>query len=381
MTPFLVGLLLFVASIQAAAIVFLVVQARQRAHAAQTASDAARRFRTMVDSAPVMLWSARPDATLDFLNQTCVKVSGLPFEQLINDGWLSCVHPDDLGPIRDHYVPAMNAGQPFQLEYRVRVADGSWRWMLAIGAPQHAVDGSYVGYVGCDVDISERKEAEERIRQSEAVLEASHREIQQLAGRLLTAHEDERRRLARELHDDLTQRLASLAVQAGSLERSAGAAAAAMRVSLARLSEDVHAMSYRLHPSVLDDLGLVEALRAECDRVAHAGDVQVKVEAHDVPRRVPSETSLCLFRVAQEALSNATRHGRASSVTVMLAPHDRGLQLAVADNGSGFDPAQPRERASLGLASMRERVRLLRGVLDIESTPGHGTKVIAWVPA
>jgi signal transduction histidine kinase len=85
--------------------------------------------------------------------------------------------------------------------------------------------------------------------------------------------------------------------------------------------------------------------------------------------------------VAQEAINNATRHGRASSVTVQLAPHERGLQLAVADNGSGFDPDRPRERASLGLASMRERVRLLRGVLDIESTPGHGTKVTAWVPA
>ncbi len=201
-----------------------------------------------------------------------------------------------------------------------------------------------------------------------------------MSGRLLTAHEDERRRLARELHDDLTQRLARLAVEAGRLERTAGADAAAMRKDLAHLSEDVHAMSYRLHPSVLDDLGLVEALRAECDRVEHSGDVRVEVEAHGVPKAVPSETSLCLFRIAQEALSNATRHGRASAVTVLLTLRDHGLQLAVADNGSGFDPAQSRERASLGLASMRERVRLLRGALDIESTPGRGTTVIAWVP-
>ncbi|RZU02419.1 histidine kinase [Rivibacter subsaxonicus] len=201
-----------------------------------------------------------------------------------------------------------------------------------------------------------------------------------MSGRLLTAHEDERRRLARELHDDLTQRLARLAVDAGRLERTAGADAAAMRVDLAHLSEDVHAMSYRLHPSVLDDLGLVEALRAECDRVAQSGDLQVDVEAHGVPRSVPAEASLCLFRVAQEAMSNATRHGQASAVTVLLSSRDRGLQLAVADNGSGFDPAQSRERASLGLASMRERVRLLHGVLDIESTPGRGTTVIAWVP-
>lgn len=201
-----------------------------------------------------------------------------------------------------------------------------------------------------------------------------------MSGRLLTAHEDERRRLARELHDDLTQRLARLAIDAGRLERSAGAGAAAMRQDLVRLSEDVHALSYRLHPSVLDDLGLVEALRAECDRVSRHGDTQVEVRTLGLPQAVPNEASLCLFRVAQEALSNAVRHGHASAVTVLLSARDRGLQLAVSDNGNGFDPARARERASLGLASMRERVRLLSGQLDIESTPGRGTTVIAWVP-
>jgi signal transduction histidine kinase len=202
-----------------------------------------------------------------------------------------------------------------------------------------------------------------------------------MSGRLLTAHEDERRRLARELHDDLTQRLARLAIDAGKLERGVAADASEMRKDLVRLSEDVHALSYRLHPSVLDDLGLVEALRAECHRVARHGDLRVEVDAPDFPDAVPNETSLCLFRVAQEALNNATRHGRASAVTVLLSPHDRGLMLTVSDNGKGFDPTHSRERASLGLASMRERVRLLRGQLEIESTVGRGTTVVAWVPA
>ena len=105
------------------------------------------------------------------------------------------------------------------------------------------------------------------------------------------------------------------------------------------------------------------------------------MNADGVPASVPDEASLCLFRVAQEALNNAVRHGRASAMTVLLSPRDSGLQLAVSDNGSGFDPAHSREHASLGLASMRERVRLLHGRLDIESTPGRGTTVVAWVPA
>jgi signal transduction histidine kinase len=216
----------------------------------------------------------------------------------------------------------------------------------------------------------------QRVRRRRAEKEAAG-----LSGRLLTAHEDERRRIARELHDDLTQRLARLSVDAFHVERNAGAGASQMRRDLVRLSEDVHALSYRLHPAVLDDLGLVEALRAECDRVAQHGELRVEVNAHDVPDTMPNEASLCLFRVAQEALNNAVRHGRANAITVLLSPRDSGLQLAVSDNGSGFDPERSRKRASLGLASMRERVRLLHGQLDIESTPGRGTTVVAWVPA
>jgi signal transduction histidine kinase len=107
----------------------------------------------------------------------------------------------------------------------------------------------------------------------------------------------------------------------------------------------------------------------------------VEVDANEVVDKVSGDASLCLFRVAQEALNNATRHGRASAMTVLLSPRRGGLQLAVSDNGSGFDPERSRDRPSLGLASMRERVRLLHGELDIESTPGRGTTVVAWVPA
>ena len=101
----------------------------------------------------------------------------------------------------------------------------------------------------------------------------------------------------------------------------------------------------------------------------------------DVPDTLPAETSLCLFRVAQEALNNASRHAHASAVTVRLSPSDQGMRLAVSDNGVGFDARGTRARASLGLASMRERVRLQRGDIEIESTPERGTTVVAWVPA
>jgi signal transduction histidine kinase len=209
-------------------------------------------------------------------------------------------------------------------------------------------------------------------------------EAASLAGRLITAHEDERRRLARDLHDDLTQRLARLAIDAGKIERSAPVsnhdeAGRSMREELVRLSEDVHALSYRLHPSLLDDLGLVEALNAECDGFSRRESIPVEFKPRDVPQDVPPETALCLFRVVQESLRNVARHAGASAVEVSLRKVDGGLEIAVRDNGTGFDPAQDRARHSLGLASIKERVHLLGGELDIDSVPGSGTTVVAWV--
>jgi signal transduction histidine kinase len=209
-------------------------------------------------------------------------------------------------------------------------------------------------------------------------------EARALSGRLLTAQEDERRRLARDLHDDLTQRLACLAIDAGKIERSDpgsdnGELGRSMRKELVRLSEDVHALSYRLHPSLLDELGLVEALNAECDGFSRRESIPVEFKPRDVPREVPPQTALCLFRVAQESLRNVARHARASAVEVSLRCVDGGLEMAVSDNGAGFDPGNGRAQRSLGLASMKERIDLLGGELDIESAPGHGTAILAWV--
>jgi PAS domain S-box-containing protein len=380
---YVVGVLVIVVGIQAASLVALLIRGKRQARAQRALRESEDRFRRTIDRAPVMIWTARADATLDYLNHRCVEFTGIAIEELLDDGWLGAVHADDVDRCLGIYVPAIEARTPFLMEYRVRRADGAYRWLLATGVPKFGADGGFAGYVGCDVDITERRVAEDVLRDSRAALEVSHREIQQLAGSLLTAHEDERRHLARELHDDLTQRLARLAIDAGRMENAAGApeGLGPLREDLVRLSEDVHAMSYRLHPSVLDDLGLVEALKAECDRVARHGELRVDVEASAVPVALCAEASLCLFRVAQEALSNAARHARASAVTVLLSPRRAGLQLAVRDNGSGFDPYRARDHASLGLASMRERVRLVQGELDIESTPGGGTTVVAWVPA
>jgi signal transduction histidine kinase len=223
-----------------------------------------------------------------------------------------------------------------------------------------------------------------RLRRAHVERRRAEEAAHELSGQLINAHEEERSRLARELHDDVTQRLALLAIDAGREERSpgptGGTAMRTMRERLVRLSEDVHALSYRLHPSILEDLGLIEALKSECERFSRTCSIRLEASAKDIPEKLPHDVALCLFRVAQEGLRNIARHAAARQVEVRLRRLDGGLQLTVRDDGIGFDPARNRSRISLGHASMRQRVLLLGGMVDIASRPGHGTTIQACVP-
>jgi len=221
----------------------------------------------------------------------------------------------------------------------------------------------------------------ERIHRRQA-----ERAARDFSDRLITVQEDDRSRLARELHDDVTQRLAALAIEVGRAQKRGGkqgvdATMGKIREGLVNLSEDVHALSYRLHPSILDDLGLVEALNAECERFSRLELVPVDVKVEDDFIAPPPQIALCLFRIAQEALQNVGRHAKASQVEVSLQGSSGGFRISISDDGVGFDPKHRRERASLGLASMQQRTYRLGGKLNVDSTPGHGTRVFAWVPA
>jgi signal transduction histidine kinase len=258
------------------------------------------------------------------------------------------------------------------LEYRFLAPSREQKWIQHIArVATRDVDGHTVKSYGVLRDVTERKQADE--------------ELHDLSRRLIGAHEEERALLARELHDDISQRLAVLAIDVGRAELAAGNAEQAeamltVREGLVRLSEDIHSLAYQLHPSILEELGLAEALRAECERRGRRGGLDLAVDVGPLPAAVSKDTALCLFRVAQEALNNVSRHAGATAVTVRLRRMDDGLTLAVADDGAGFDPDAPGIGGHLGLASMRERVRLVDGTLDIESAPGRGTTVIAWAP-
>jgi len=355
--------------LQLVAQIFANALARQRADQVSRESEA--RFRMVADTAPVLIWMSGSDKLRNFFNKGWLDFTGRPLAAELADGWTEGLHPDELPKYLKTYVESFGARVPFMMEYRLRRHDGEYRWISDHGVPRYDSTQVFLGYIGSCLDITGRKQADQMARE--------------FGGRLLQAQEAERARLARELHDDITQRLARLAIDAGRVEPKRDGAAFSetmrnVRDGLVRLSEDVHSLSYRLHPALLEDLGLADALRAECERFTRQEAIPVEVKLEKMAARIPPDTALCLFRVTQEALRNVARHARTRSAAVSLRQLDGGLQLAVTDAGVGFDPGQERSRPSLGLASMRERVRLLGGELDIESAPGYGTTIVSWVP-
>jgi PAS domain S-box-containing protein len=287
--------------------------------------------------------------------------------------WIEHLHPEDRQRVMDLRRDLHDGRiEEVSLQYRFLHPVQGEKWLEHRAHVTGRDDrGQALTTFGVIRDITEQKRHEEELRS--------------LSQRLIRAHEEERAILARELHDDVTQRLAVLSIKAGRAElagpgEAMGETMREIRETLTHLSEDIHALAYHLHPSVLEELGLVEALRAECERLGRMNGLAFSLDLDPLPDGMGRDESFCLFRVAQEALNNLIRHSGERSACITLRRVAGGVRLAVQDEGVGFHPGNPATSKSLGLASMRERLRLVAGTLEIRSAPGEGTSVVAWVP-
>jgi PAS domain S-box-containing protein len=351
------------------------ISERKRGEEALRASEA--RLAAGAELAGLAHYEADFEAGLMYIDDRMRDLSGVPPDregglQTI-EFWMEHLHPDDRPRMLD-LREQMQDGRLERLstEYRYLHPTRGEIWLHHLaGVSEYDENRRALRTFGVFRDITERKRTEEQLHD--------------LSRRLIGAHEEERALLARELHDDVTQRLAVLAIEVGRAEvavpdTSHAGAMRRVREGLVRLSEDIHALAYQLHPSVLDELGLAEALQADCERRRRQGTFDLSLEIGPLPVAIGHDPALCLFRVAQEALNNVARHSCAAAAAVSLRQMDGGLLLAVRDDGAGFDRAKLGSGRHLGLASMGERVMLANGTLDIESAPGQGTSVVVWVP-
>ncbi len=308
----------------------------------------------------------------------------------VSDNYLDCCRHTTAGSLLEGQAilkgvedVLMGSERSFIYEYACHVAEEEC-WFLMRVTPLKDAKGVVMSHT----DISRRVRMGLALEQKTVLLGEKQKELESLAGKLIDAQEAERKRIARELHDDFNQRLAALSLELESMERTPIALPelitqqlAAVRVQAGMLSDDLHDLAYRLHPSLLEHVGLEVAARDHVSEFAKRTGLSVRFIGREVPKTLSPEVATNLFRVLQESLQNVSKHAQATDVTVRLSGSSKGVGLSVRDNGKGFDFEDKNAGArGLGLVSMQERTRGLGGLLRIHSLPRSGTKICAWIP-
>ena len=360
-----------VIAVQALLIIGLLWQRARRRKAQAVLCESEKRFRVMADSTPSLIWVCDPKGKVIYLNEQWVEFTGSDKSAGYGDMWTASVHPEDLAKATDTLSKALRNQKPFSNESRLRRKDGVYRWMFGVASPRVNGDGSFAGFIGSAVDVTDQKAAQEA--------------LEKVSGQLIDAQEKERSRLARELHDDICQRLAMLSLKIEKVSNAQRPLFIADQLEqiwqqCSKLTGDVQALSHELHPSILDNLGLATAVKSYCREVSEQNGVLVEFSDGNISSSLPREVSLSLFRVVQEALRNAVKYSGQKYFEVRLQEISGQLELEVCDRGVGFDATKTKNGGGLGLVSMAERIHQVNGTFKIDSQPNTGTRIRASVP-
>ena len=329
----------------------------------------------LLEVTKVLAWEAEVEGQrFTHVSEQAFKMLGYPANAWYEPNFLaSHIHPDDRQRVLSAYLKHTRISEHFDLTFRLLGSDGRVCWVLNLVSVTRE-DGAAKRMLGFMIDISERKRAEEALKY--------------LGSRLIAAQEEERKRVARELHDDLNQRMAVLSIELEQLgqkiqkHHSVRKCLDKLQLQAQEISSDIHKLSYQLHPSKLDHLGLAAAVKSLCDELSlvQSGKLRIHFHQSGFPADLPKDTTLCLFRIAQEVLRNCLKHSAAKFAQVVLAKTERAIRLSISDNGCGFDTRSDLMEKGLGFISMQERLRLVGGDMDIYSQPRHGTRVNVSVP-
>ncbi|HEY0073023.1 MAG TPA: PAS domain S-box protein, partial [Abditibacteriaceae bacterium] len=372
------------------------------------------RFRTLADAVPQLIWTNDAQGEANYFNGRWYDYSGLSYEESYGLGWQAIVHPDDALPSVTEWHQALARGEVFDTQYRLRRVDGSYRWHIGRNVPLLNEEGEIIAWFGTATDIQDLKETQEalwqahdqleervqertaELQQSKVALEQEVRErlaLQQareeLMKRLVSAQEEERHRISRDLHDVLGQDLTALLMILQLLPAQLlPEHVEKLKDSVKGLIHRVQRLAWEMRPAELDSMGLQFALKEYVQEWRDQYGIQANF-VHNVvigTERYPEAIETALYRIVQEALTNVQRHAGAKQVSVILEKSQSTLTAIVEDDGQGFDPEKDEQGHGrpashrLGLLGMQERMEIVGGTLTIESRPGQGTTVYARAP-
>jgi len=374
------------------------ISAQKRAEAALRESEL--RFRTVADSAPVLIWMNGLHGC-EFVNHAYMEFTGAKQSEVANYDWARYIHDEDRKAYVTMYLDAMRDRAPFDAQFRFRRADGEYRWMRSVGRPRLTDDGELVGYVGASIDITDIRDAQDRLQtwseeleqavraKTRELLESQHR-LRALANEVSMAEQRERKRIATELHDHLQQMLVFCKLKLGQGKRLAGGIADCAEVM--KQVDDVltEALTYsrtlvaELCPPVLREFGLAAALKWLAEHM-NQRQLLVSVDVQQDLGPVPEEQAVLIFQSVRELLMNVAKHARTARANVVMRRDEKGVQIEVRDAGSGFDVSVLKEHEGtrapkFGLFSIRERMTAFGGRLELITSPGKGTSAMLVLP-
>lgn len=353
--------------------------------------ESRRTLATLLANLPGLAYRGRavPERTMEFVSRGSLMLTGHPPSDLTGEDALpygDLIHPADRAEAWGAVRRALAEGRPFQITYRLRGVDGEERWIREQGRGVGTSNGMPGVIEGFATDVTNEKRAQAQREQGVRALTALLEERRRLVAMLVSAQEDERRRIAGDLHDDPLQAMAALGMRLGILARELKGHVGAERLrdleaALTESMRRLRALMFELYPPELDRDGLVETLRLTLDRLRADLGIEYALEG-ELEEEPTADIRAIAFRIVQEALANVRKHAGASRVVVTVASDESGVRVRVQDDGAGFEA----ERIAtgipghLGLPTMRERAQLVGGRCSIDSTPGAGTVVDVWLP-
>ena len=344
----------------------------------------------IVHTAPDIIFSRQADGTRDYISSRFYEYTGAEAGSAVGLGWMEYLHPDDKERSVLHWMRCVQSGQAYESEYRIRGADGQYRWFRARAVPLRNLDGGIIKWYGTCSDIHDSKMLEQSIRENaielERMVDLRTTELRRLSSRLMTLQDEERRRIAREIHDSLGQELAAakmimdgiLSKDKSASMRQAGADASQL---VDRAIQQVRTISHLLHPPLLDEVGLISALRWYLEGLSERSGIEIHLEvAPPDLTRLRSELETAIFRIIQEALTNMFRHSGAHKGSVTLAENNGNIVVTVRDDGKGIEEQVIQLRpdsVGVGIGGMRQRVKELGGSLRLaNANPGTIVEVV-----